>query len=78
MKKMIKYNALITVDASISIEFEAPEGTAPEELAILAMNSADNPSVCHHCSDSINIGDLLEVHEVIEESNRKSVYEIDR
>ncbi len=60
---MKTYSVLITVDASIFVKVKAEN---EEQAKILAMEKAPHPSVCHHCSREIEIGDLLEAVEAIE------------
>ena len=72
---MSKYRAFITVDANIYVEFELPEGSDLEDIESIALNAADNPTLCHHCSNHLELGGLLDVHEVVELSTGKTVYE---
>jgi len=60
---MPKYSVLISVDASITVEVEAPDEETAKELAF---NTAECPSVCHYCSKYIQVGEPLEALEASE------------
>jgi hypothetical protein len=60
---MKTYSVLITVDASIVVKVEA---NSEEEAKEIAMEVAETPSICHHCTRRVEVGELLQVVEVIE------------
>lgn len=72
---MTKYRAFITVDANIYVNFELPDGSSTKDIQDVAMDNADAPSLCWHCSNDLELGGLLEVHEVFDLDAGKTVYE---
>ena len=60
---MKTYSVLITFDASIVVKVEA---NSEEEAKEIAMEVADAPSICHHCAQHVEVGDLLQAVEAIE------------
>lgn len=59
-----KYRVLISVDATVSVVVDANSEAEAKEKA---MEVADRPSICHQCSDQVEIGDLIDVLDVVEE-----------
>ncbi|AZF09522.1 hypothetical protein C4J93_1308 [Pseudomonas sp. R2-37-08W] len=60
---MKTYSVLLTVDASIVVKVEAE---SEEEAKELAADIAEVPSICHHCSRNVQIGEILEAVEATE------------
>lgn len=63
MKKK-KYFVTFALDASFTVNVEA---TSEEEAKELALEEALPPTLCHHCSRKLSIGDIGEVIEAGEE-----------
>ncbi|MGZ3235773.1 MAG: hypothetical protein ACXU8A_00185 [Burkholderiaceae bacterium] len=54
----MKYRVSMTVDATLTVEVEAENEEQAKELA---WDIAEAPCLCHHCSDQVDVGDLMEV-----------------
>lgn len=59
----MRYMVCVTFDASKTIEVEAKN---PEDAKEKAMEEVVRPSICHQCSDEIEIGEALEAVDVWE------------
>lgn len=59
-----KYRVFISVDATVSVVVDANSEAEAKEKA---MEVADRPCICHQCSDQVEIGDLIDVLDVVEE-----------
>lgn len=59
-KKLKKYYATFTVDATTSVEVFA---SSKEEAEEKAWNEIGRPSICHQCSREMDIGDIMDLVE---------------
>ena len=59
----MKYQVILTIDASIDIEVEAD---SEEEAEQLAYEKAKRPCLCHQCSREVQLGDIMDAVEVTE------------
>lgn len=60
---MKKWSVLFLVDASVSVEVEAE---TKQEARELASSVVESPSICHYCSNHIDVGDIMEIAEITE------------
>ena len=58
----MKYRAVLNTTASCTVTFEAPKDATEEEL-LDAIDEADKPTLCNHCTSksSLNLGDEWKV-----------------
>lgn len=66
----MKYSACVIIGASVGGEVEAD---TPEDAAEKAYETFETPSICHHCSGVIEIGDAIGV--IIYDENNNEVYD---
>ena len=60
-----EFSVMYTVYASTHVKFFAPANSTYEQLAALAEKHIDCPSVCHQCSDKLEVGDLGDLNEIV-------------
>jgi hypothetical protein len=63
MTDVKKWRVVVTIDASST---ETVEAATKEEAEEKAMVLASGHGLCHHCSDHIALGDVLEAVECLE------------
>lgn len=63
-KKLKKYYVTWSVDASVTVNVLA---TSKKEAIAKSTEDITPPSLCHHCSRTLSIGDIGEVIEAGEE-----------
>ena len=59
----MKYRVIFTVDATCSVEVEAD---SEEEAKEKAWEEASAPTVCHQCSNELEVGDIMDCIDVEE------------
>ena len=60
---MKKYRVWGSVSASVDLgEYEAESADEAEKMAEDNDDAKWYPSLCHHCSSEIDVGDIYEVH----------------
>jgi len=59
-----KFRAVVTVDASIVMEFMADNTLSDSQLKDMALSLAEEPTLCHYCSGVLEIGPTLRCVEV--------------
>lgn len=60
---MPQYRVTFLVDASVSILVDAENEEQAKEKA---WEEASSPTLCHQCSDELEVGDITELHSVEE------------
>lgn len=62
---MPKYAVTLLVDATKTVIVEAASEAEAEELAL---EHANSPCLCHHCSEQVDVGEftggIVEIHEL--------------
>ncbi len=59
---MPKFRVLFSVDATVSVTVEATNRGAAQEKA---WDVVERPCICHQCSDELEVGDVLDILEVV-------------
>ena len=60
---MPKYNVILTLDASMTVEVVAEN---EEEAMEIAMESAETPTLCCQCAQEVDLNDIIDAIEAVE------------
>lgn len=60
---MNRYSVMFTVDASVTVDVDAENEEQAKERAWAQVSS---PSVCHQCSREVEVGEIMDLVEVLE------------
>lgn len=60
---MKKWSVMFSVDATVTVEVEAE---TKEQARGLAQAMVETPSICHQYSKQMEVGEVMEILEVIE------------